>query len=200
MDRDHLLPPDEGPLPSWEQWEKARAVLEGRGRAPGDLLFGDKAAARAAGVKLRMLHAWVATARQGDPVRWPPWIAEIPRVRDERKTVEGQFTETPEPCGRVGARVPISVKRRLTSLARSTGRHEGEVVAAVLELGLETLGEAAPCGALDASAERSARDSPGSPGPPGAEGSGERRDAATYNLVRHGTRSIGERGVGVRKL
>ena len=65
---------------------------------------------------------------------------------------------------------------------------------------LKSLGDAAPRGALDTSAERSVSDSPGSLGPPGAEGSGERRDAATYNLLRHGTRSIGERGVGVRRL
>ena len=123
---------------------RQRPSSRGAVARPGDLLFGDKAAARAAGVKLRMLHAWVATARQGDPLRWSPWVAEIPHVWDRRKTVEGTFTETPEPCSRIRARVPISVKRRLMALARRTCRSEAEVGAAVLELGLEALGEEAP--------------------------------------------------------
>lgn len=81
-------------LPSHEQWERARAVLE------GDVLGGwsdsedsvrpvisDKAAAAAAGVSLRVLLGWVEGSRKATE-EVEPWVHDIAAVWDGRHRIQ----------------------------------------------------------------------------------------------------------------
>lgn len=79
-------------LPSFDQWDRARAVLEGdvlEDDYDGDLppVVSEKAAARAAGVRLGVLMSWVKASQESGPDA-EPWFRDIADVWEGRHRIQ----------------------------------------------------------------------------------------------------------------